>query len=721
MFPFSSQIFLRPIKRLLIVLFALFIWNFSLAQQELFNAFDLIKVKHDGGEFTAEQYLSERNQLALTYKGIHEDTLIRYHTVTLGLCEKSKFVKEEIEALRIMGLIYDSRREYEIADTYIQKALHLAKKNESDKQVARILNNLGGLDLNRGNYAEALQYYYDALALSELLKDKPMMSMVYNNLANVFYFRKDLDNAVVFYRKAMAIDQELNDSLGILIGFNNLGELYLSMGNYPLALENLTMANLLSKRLQNKEVGLASLVSLGQLFFEQKDYVKADSIFRLAIGDSKEQSDPLYQAKAKLGLANLKKEQGLFSEAKEMVEKGIELAIQIGHKDLISKGYALLAEVYSLQDKGQLAYESYKQHKLYADSLLNLESERAASALRVNYEKAQAELNFQRKTLQQRWLIFSGFAAFLTAVIIALMVNRNRARANKANEVLNQKNLKIEKQRASLEKALTHLKATQNQLIQSEKMASLGEMTSGIAHEIQNPLNFVNNLSDINTELLEELEIELAKPAIEQDKAIIQDCIENLEKNMQIILTHGRRADGIVKSMLYHSRNAGTIKELVDINELCKDYIKLSFQSMRAKEKSFDVDIETQWAADAGKVSVIPQELGRVLLNLCNNAFQAMASRVTNNEPGYKPTLKMSTKKGDNTVIIEVEDNGPGIPEEHLSKIFLPFFTTKPTGEGTGLGLSISYDIITKGHGGQFLVNSEKDSFTRFTIVLPVE
>jgi signal transduction histidine kinase len=721
MFPACAPYFHQPFKRLFTLTTALWFCGFSLAQQGLSDAFDLLKQGNDSGKYTAEQFLTERNKLALTNKDLPDDTLIYYHKETLALCAKSKYKKQEIDAFRIMGLIYDSRREYDIAETYLQKALQLAEKANSENQIARIHNNLGGLDINRGNYAQALQYYYKSLAMSEKLNDKPMMSMVYNNLANVFYFRKDLDNAVLFYRKAMEIDKELKDSIGILIGFNNLGELFLAKKELGPALENLSMANQMSKILQNNEVEMASLVSLGELYFEMGEISRSDSFFSAAIEDAKIQEDPLYQSKAYLGLAKLRMQQGMYEMADDFATKGILLAKNIGQKELISKGYLLLSENYAVQGKGLLAYESHKVHKVYADSLLNLASERAAAAFRVDYEKAQAELKYQRKTLQQQWLIFSGFASFLTVAIIALMVNRNRARAKKANEILNQKNIEIEEKRASLQEALTHLKATQNQLIQSEKMASLGELTAGIAHEIQNPLNFVNNLSDINRELLEELEIELAKPEPERDIALIKDCIDNLEKNMQIIFTHGKRADGIVKSMLYHSRNAGTAKERVDINELCKDYLKLSYQSMRSKEKSFTIDIQTQWDENAGSVYVIPQELGRVLLNLCNNAFHALALKVANNQGDYTPVLKMSTIRSNDTVVIEVEDNGPGIDKEHLSKIFLPFFTTKPTGEGTGLGLSISYDIITKGHGGQFLVSSDKGQYTKFTIILPID
>ncbi|HKK11672.1 MAG TPA: GAF domain-containing protein, partial [Flavobacteriaceae bacterium] len=271
-----------------------------------------------------------------------------------------------------------------------------------------------------------------------------------------------------------------------------------------------------------------------------------------------------------------------------------------------------------------------------------------------------------------------------------------------------------------LQDALTDLRATQQQLIQSEKMASLGELTAGIAHEIQNPLNFVNNFSEVSKELLEEMMEELKKGDTEEVEALAKDITENLEK----ITHHGKRADGIVKGMLQHSRTSAGIKEPTDINVLADEYLRLAYHGLRAKDKSFNATMKTNFDESIVKIDVISQDIGRVVLNLITNAFYAATEKkkqlkINGSEDGYEPTVSVSTKKSGNYVEISVEDNGNGIPKTLIDKIFQPFFTTKPTGEGTGLGLSLSYDII-QAHGGELKVKTEKGKGTVFSIQLPV-
>jgi len=266
-----------------------------------------------------------------------------------------------------------------------------------------------------------------------------------------------------------------------------------------------------------------------------------------------------------------------------------------------------------------------------------------------------------------------------------------------------------------LEKTLTDLKSTQSQLIQSEKMASLGELTAGIAHEIQNPLNFVNNFSEVSKELLDEIKEEIGKGNMEDAMEIMNDVIQNLEK----INHHGKRADAIVKGMLQHSRSSSGIKEPTDINALCDEYLRLSYHGLRAKDKSFNATMKTDFDTSIGNINIIPQDTGRVVLNLINNAFYAVDEKKKSGVEGYEPTVSISTKKIDNKVEIKVADNGNGISKKILDKIFQPFFTTKPTGQGTGLGLSLSYDIITKGHGGEIKVETQLGEGTTFIIQLP--
>ncbi len=298
------------------------------------------------------------------------------------------------------------------------------------------------------------------------------------------------------------------------------------------------------------------------------------------------------------------------------------------------------------------------------------------------------------------------------ASVFSLAYSRFRDLTQARNDLVR---LKEEKKRA--EDALSELQSTQNQLIQSEKMASLGELTAGIAHEIQNPLNFVNNFSEVSNELLEEMKQELANGNPHQATEIADDVIQNLEK----ILFHGKRADGIVKSMLQHSRSSSGKMEPTDINSLCDEYLRLAYHGLRAKDKTFNAGFETSFDGSIGKINIMPQEFGRVILNLINNAFYAapLPPKGGFKYPDHKPTVWVTTKKGGDKVLISVRDNGPGIPVSILDKIFQPFFTTKPTGQGTGLGLSLSYDIITKGHGGELKVETKEGAGTTFIISIP--
>ncbi|PTM04795.1 MAG: two-component sensor histidine kinase [Bacteroidetes bacterium] len=282
-------------------------------------------------------------------------------------------------------------------------------------------------------------------------------------------------------------------------------------------------------------------------------------------------------------------------------------------------------------------------------------------------------------------------------------------------EELEQKRKAIEDSNDALQKSLDELKAAQAQLIQSEKMASLGELTAGIAHEIQNPLNFVNNFSEVSKELLEEMLEEIQNGDMEEVNAIAQDVIQNLEK----INHHGKRADGIVKGMLQHSRSSSGVKELTDINQLVDEYLRLAYHGLRAKDKSFNAALETQLDDSIKTISIVPQDIGRVVLNLITNAFYACNEKKKLEISNYEPKVTVETKKVKDNIEIHVQDNGNGIPQKVLDKIFQPFFTTKPTGQGTGLGLSLSYDIINS-HGGDIKVNTKENEGTTFTITLPV-
>jgi len=311
----------------------------------------------------------------------------------------------------------------------------------------------------------------------------------------------------------------------------------------------------------------------------------------------------------------------------------------------------------------------------------------------------------------QTWWAYGLYILIFGGLVWVISLYRSR-KLKRENLLLEEK---ITKRTAQLRQSLEDLKATQTQLIQSEKMASLGELTAGIAHEIQNPLNFVNNFSEVNRELIEELKEEAKSGHNNEVIAIADDISANEEK----IMHHGKRADAIVKSMLQHSRSSTGVKEPTDLNKLAEEYLRLSYHGLRAKDKEFNAEMKTDLDKSVGKINIIPQDIGRVLLNLYNNAFYAVTEKAKQKPNGYEPTISVSSKKVNNRVELTVKDNGNGIPKNIADKIFQPFFTTKPTGEGTGLGLSLSYDII-KAHGGEIKVNTIEGEGTEFIIQLPV-
>ena len=379
----------------------------------------------------------------------------------------------------------------------------------------------------------------------------------------------------------------------------------------------------------------------------------------------------------------------------------------------------LLADIYEVLGKKDSAYKYLRRYQDLLIASRKLENTRQIFELQINSivrdskeqisQLEQEGLLKEQKNKNQRLLIFSTIGALLSTLLILFILYRNNKSKQKTNTVL--------------EQTLSNLKSAQFQLVQSEKMASLGELTAGIAHEIQNPLNFVNNFSEVNSELIAEMKQEIDKGNLQEVKSIAASIDENEQK----IIVHGKRADAIVKNMLQHSRSSSGAKEPTDINALCNEYLRLSYHGLRAKDKSFNAIMKTDFDESIGKINIVPQEIGRVVLNLINNAFYAVDEKKRMHLTGYEPAVVVSTKKSKARpddpvqrvrVEISIKDNGNGIPQKLMDKIFQPFFTTKPTGQGTGLGLSLSYDII-KAHGGELKVETREGEGSEFIIQLP--
>ncbi|QDK79974.1 two-component sensor histidine kinase [Spirosoma sp. KCTC 42546] len=382
-----------------------------------------------------------------------------------------------------------------------------------------------------------------------------------------------------------------------------------------------------------------------------------------------------------------------------------------------------LSKAFAKEGDYAKAYQYFLQYSAYKDSLTAETTTRrlASLAYKQNLLKKEAQIKLLTKDRQLREqesnrqrqfvLVLVGCIALLAAFSIILTRN------NRAKHLANQQ---LHEQKEALQQTLVELKTTQDQLIQSEKMASLGELTAGIAHEIQNPLNFVNNFSEVSSELVDELKEGPFQNLPETDKEYADEILGDLTLNLQKITHHGSRASAIVKGMLEHSRTSTGERQPTDLNALCDEYLRLAYHGLRAKDKTFNAELKTDFDPKLGKLTVVQQDLGRVLLNLFNNAFYAVSERKKQQPDNYHPTVKISTKRTANQVTIRISDNGTGIPQAVKDKIFQPFFTTKPSGAGTGLGLSLSYDIITKGHNGSLLVQSQEGEGTAFTIELPI-
>jgi signal transduction histidine kinase len=387
--------------------------------------------------------------------------------------------------------------------------------------------------------------------------------------------------------------------------------------------------------------------------------------------------------------------------------EALELATFLTTPELIVRSYRTLAAYYDSRNQSDSTVKYLQLVIKMNDNLFNSKQALQFQRIDSDAEQRESDLEAAERTFQNRLLKNSLIGGGATFVIIVLLLLRDIRHRKRSNEIL-------QKQKLEIEKALANLKQTQKLLIQSEKMASLGELTAGIAHEIQNPLNFVNNFSEVNSELIDELVQEVHNRNLGEATRLAHSIKENEQK----IVQHGKRADTIVKGMLQHSRSSSGVKEMVDMNALTDEYFRLAYHGLRAKNKSFNANMVTDFDPSVGRVEVMHQDIGRVILNLITNAFYAVNEKKEAGAEDYEPTVSVSTRKAEGFVEVRVKDNGDGIPDAVKEKMFQPFFTTKPSGQGTGLGLSLSYDIV-KAHGGEITVKTERGEGTEFTIRLP--
>jgi len=593
------------------------------------------------------------------------------------------------------------------ANLYGNKALKLAQQIHFLRGEVNVLIALGnGLQIE-GDYPKSLEYLYRGLEIAEGQHYVFETAACYGFIGNANWFLGDYTKTVSFEKKSQDLFKTIINKQGVgeWMLFNNLniGQAYLE---YNLDSSYHYLSQYYDATLNDKFWHPVALYNLGDCLFRRGDHRTSFNYAREGIAGAIANGDNLTEAEACATISGFFKTTQEPDSAIYYANRGLRSANSIAYGLGIYKNSKLLAEEYEqLNVKDALhyrkIYDSVNESMYGAKKVQDLQKTLAEEQHR---QQQIQEEQFEKVSRLKQYGFIAGLAIML---LIAFILYRNNLQKKKANILL-------QSQKEKVEATLSDLKSTQLQLIQSEKMASLGELTAGIAHEIQNPLNFVNNFSEVNKELLEELKDEADKGNIDEVKAIANDVIENSEK----INHHGKRADAIVKGMLQHSRSSTGAKEPTHINALCDEYLRLSYHGMRAKDKSFNAEMKTDFDNSIGKINIIPQDIGRVLLNLYNNAFYAVNEQKNKNLISYEPTVTVSTKKSGNSVLITVSDNGNGISQKVLDKIFQPFFTTKPTGQGTGLGLSLSYDII-KAHGGEIKVDTSEGEGSEFIIQLP--
>jgi two-component system NtrC family sensor kinase len=632
---------------------------------------ELTIAKHDTNRVLLMTELGEQ------YRNSNADSALLYGKQTLALAKQIKFLKGELKSMYQIGFAHRQMGNYTDAFAMALKGLRTAEKYRYLAEIADFHNLLGIIYQDFKNHKKAIYHFLMAIKIAGNLQDEINVARMQSNLALSYFENNQLGSASFYVNKAHQSAFRLNHKVVLTTTLRNLGRIQFATGHYREALDyyRQSLQNALTIDNNNKRYSAYIYNLMGSVYLKKS---QTDSC--------------IFYAKQAL----------------------INAPMSVQSKRRNIESYTLLVDAYKSKKDFRRAF-AYKE--LLDDTKEELFGESNMQAIQTlldQDQEQQKQLEIERLAYESRLKQYAFLVGLGVFLFIAAILYRNNRQKHKANILLNE-------QKEKVEQTLAILQSTQAQLIQKEKLASLGELTAGIAHEIQNPLNFVNNFSELSVELVSELLEERSKEHGKRDEALENELLNDLAQNQEKINHHGKRASSIVKGMLEHSKTSSGERELTDMNQLADEYLRLSYHGLRAKNQDFNSDYELITDKNLPKTEVVSQEIGRVLLNLLNNAFYAVNERAKQENSDYQPKVTVTTKVADNQLEIRVADNGNGIPEATKAKIFQPFFTTKPTGEGTGLGLSLSYDIVTKGHGGTIEVVSKESQGAEFIIKLPIK
>lgn len=656
-----------------------------------------------------------------------------------------------LQSLLLEGYLFQATGAYQQALAVYEQAMGVFASHTDPHQEALVHREMGAQLYQMGELERALEAYTQALSISEMAGDSTGVGKVLLKAGIVYDIMGDFEDALDLYTRALAIHERHGDLVGSGLALCNIGIFYDLIGEKDQALDYHAQSLELCERTGQALCKASAQTNMAAIYADQRQYREAINLYNEALEVFRSVSDTLTEAGVlnNLGQAyhqvrdvdralssyamarrlyeavdqpegmasvlmdagQLFRRQAHYEEALESLTRGVEIAEEIDSDQLLKQGYYELYLLHEGFGEHREALDAHKRFKAANDSLFNQENEAVLAELRTQFQSQEQQLRIQGleqvRANQQRLLLIllSGLLLLSGLAIFAYRLYRQKSAAHQDLTEMHQ-----------------DLQKTQQQLIHSEKMASLGQLTAGVAHEIRNPLNFIINFSKLNVELSDELldEIKTQENAKVGDVAgLFQNIIQDLSFNAQKVNEHSHRAEGIVQSMLEHANATRKERVPTNLNEFVNEIVELAFYGVKQTERACEIKVDRKFDKGAGVYDLAPQELGRVLVNLFDNAIYAVCEKKTQSNGVYEPAIVVQTVAKSDHVMIRLNDNGPGMPQEVLDKIFEPFYSTKPTGKGTGLGLSLAYDIVTVSYDGEMVVRSEEGKGTTFEITLP--
>ena len=583
----------------------------------------------------------------------------------------------------IRSMAYHMLSDYDEALVVLREGMALAEAIGDRQLQAGMLGGYAGVYLSLGDFEKALTYGQQAIDLLSEVSHGMYRAWLLHGFGVGYFEMGDLERALGYYDQSLALFEAGEFGIGQARALSGIGAVHQRRGEYALAIDYFQRALALFREEDNASGEARALHDLGCVYLQQERFEEAEKSLLQGLAIRRQIENTRAVSTSLLHLGRLYIRLRRYDEAEEVLQRTLTMAEELGVETRNFESHEALAELYELRGDSITALAHYKAYHASKELVFSEE-------LRIKMSNLQIRLAVELSEREAAWV-------------------------RTQNELLEEKNER-------LEALLTELKAAQEQLIQGEKMSSLGQLTAGIAHEIKNPLNFVNNFASLSVELVEELIAFLDShpdALVRQVRDELADVLNDLGENASRIQQHGKRADRIVHGMLELARGVSGEWREVDLNLLLEEYTGLAYHGARAQDSSFNVTIDKTFDPAVGQVRMVSQDIGRVLLNLLSNAFHAVNARRKAGEAGYLPRVKLITRREGDTVVVRVEDNGVGIPESVYPRIFNPFFTTKPPGEGTGLGLSLSYDIVTQGHRGALRADPSVADGAAFEMTLP--